>query len=410
MSYEKKIALRYIFSKRSFNFITVITFISILGITVGTAALIAVMSIFNGFQEITVKQIVGFDPHIRITPSKGNILQDCDDILNEVSSSKEVSSIAPIVGGKAVGTNGSSLQVFNLVGLSDDYHDFIDEIRNSVMVGNFHFNYFGENNAIVIGIALADKLGVLTGDSIQLFSPILLESSLSTFSAPQGRWAYIAGIFQTNIKDYDLTIAFSHKDLASKIYLIGENKHTTIDLRLNDFSKSTEFANKLQKKIGDEYNVSTWIDLNRDLYNVMQFERLVSFSIIGIIILIAVFNVLSSLVMTVTEKTADIGLLKALGATNQTIRKIFLLEGIFIGSIGAFLGTALGVAFVYAQEHFKLFRIDNNRYIIDAIPVSLDYFDVALVLSFALILSFIATIYPAHRASKVIAVEAIRGD
>lgn len=410
MSFESKIAIRYIFTKRTFNFITVITSISILGITAGTAALIAVLSIFNGFQELTVKQIVGFDPHIRISPAKGNVFEYNNELKTKLGDLGGDVSIAPIIQGKVVAMHGETMQVFTLSGIGEDYYSFIDELKKSIIVGEINFHYGEHRRGLMIGSALADRLGVFAGDQVEIISPKMIESSLQSYSHPKGEKLYVAGVYQTNIKDNDLTSGFVISNIAESIFSMGNGEINNLDLRLTDFRKADYYAKQLEAKIGNEYKISTWKDINSDLYQVMQFEKMASFSIIGIIIMIAVFNVLSSLAMTVTEKKQDIAIFKAVGATNNFVRNIYLIEGSLIGFIGTFLGTSLGLAFVKGQEHFKWFTIDSNRYIIDAVPVSLEISDLVAIISFSMLLSFLATIYPARKASKTIVAEAIRGE
>ncbi len=410
MSAASKIAIRYIFSKRSFNFITVITSISILGIAAGTAALIAVLSIFNGFQELTVRQITGFDPHIRIVPTKGNIISNPSEITNLAGQIPIAHTAEPLIQSKVVATHSSNMQVFTLYGIGENYFSFINELKKSIIVGEFNFHYGEHRKGIMIGSALADRLGVFAGDVIELVSPKMIEASLQSYSYPKGEQLYVAGIFQTNIKDNDLTTGFVISNTAQNVFSMQNEQANCMDIRLEQFEKADTYASQLRSKLSKDYQVYTWKDLNSDLYQIMQFEKMASFSIIGIIIIIAVFNVLSSLAMTVTEKKQDIAIIKAIGATAKFIRNIYLIEGSLIGLIGTAIGTVAGLIFTFGQIHYKWFAIDGNRYIIDAVPVSVRTADVVLIILFSMFLSFLATIYPARKASKTVVAEAIRGE
>ncbi|HOK14649.1 MAG TPA: ABC transporter permease, partial [Candidatus Kapabacteria bacterium] len=214
MKVDNLISLRYIFPKHSFNFISYITFLSILGIIIGNASLVAVQSIFNGFQELTLKQIVGIDPHIRLIPQKGNFINLNDIDIEKIKDIGEINFINPTLQSKVVAVHNSKMQVFNLIGLEPNSHLFKDELPRYLISGSFGiFNKLSEQT-IFIGSALAERLQVAVGESIELFTPNSIEGSLLAFSQPRGYTVSVGAIINTNIKDYDLTLAFiSSSDL-----------------------------------------------------------------------------------------------------------------------------------------------------------------------------------------------------
>ncbi|HOQ49858.1 MAG TPA: ABC transporter permease, partial [Candidatus Kapabacteria bacterium] len=393
-----------------FNFISYITFLSILGIIIGNASLVAVQSIFNGFQELTLKQIVGIDPHIRLIPQKGNFINLNDIDIEKIKDIGEINFINPTLQSKVVAVHNSKMQVFNLIGLEPNSHLFKDELPRYLISGSFGiFNKLSEQT-IFIGSALAERLQVAVGESIELFTPNSIEGSLLAFSQPRGYTVSVGAIINTNIKDYDLTLAFISSSDLKHLLSIPANSVNSIDIFLKDFQKADEIKAKLSNILLQDVKIQTWKELNSQLYSIMKFEKLVSFAIVGIIIIIAVFNLFASLSMTITEKQQDIATLKAIGANDKLIKKIFLKVGLFIGVISTILGLLLGIGFVYAQSNYKWFKIDINRYIIDAIPVSLNIWDVLIVAFFSILLCFLATIYPAHQAMKINIAEELRND
>ena len=410
MKIDNLIAIRYIFPKHSYNFISFITLLSIIGIIIGNAALISVQSIFNGFQKLTIKQIVGIDPHIRIIPAKGNEIDLNQIDFEKIKSIKEFKETNPIIISKVVAVHNSNLQAFNLIGAYPNSKIFKEELNHYLVIGQLGINNQLPQQTIFIGAALAERLQVHVGQTIEIFTPNSLEGSITALSQPKSFSMVIGGIFNSNIKDYDLSLSFTSFSNAQEVLNISQKYANAIDIYLIDFEKAESQKNEIAKIIGDKYQILTWKDLNRDLYAIMRFEKIVSFAIIGIIVLIAIFNLFASLAMTVTEKQQDIAILKAIGTRNKTLQRIYLKEGLLIGSIATFTGCFVGILFVFGQANYKWFRIDINRYIIDAIPVELNSADVLIVAIFSLILCFVATIFPAKQASKVNIQDALRNE
>lgn len=411
MKYYNKIALKYIFSRSAYHFISIITKISMLGITVGVAALICVMAIMNGFQEMTIEQIVGFDPHLRVSGSEKDLLA----LQKELDQRDEVNNSALNKSGRVVAIGRDRLNVFEVTAYESDSLDYLYGIKFDLNYGEFKFEGNSRFPGIIIGVALADKMKILPGDTITLFSPEIIEKSMLTYSNFKGRKFEVTGIFQTNIKDYDSQLAFtSFKGFKS---LYGKKSNTvSLDLKLFDYKKAeelkeiltTKYAGSSGDKTGLEFK--SWIDLNKALYNVMKFEKFASFVVIGLIIIIAIFNILASLSMSVVEKKKDIAVLMAMGATGSDIQKIFRNAGIFIGIISSVAGSILGISLCIAQEKYKLFTVNSGAYFIDAIPVSMDYFDIAVTVIFTLILSAVSTYFPSQRAASTDIVASFRSE
>lgn len=407
---SRKIALRYIFTKRSLNFISVITTLSIIGISVGVAALICVMSLFNGFRNLTEEQILGFDPHFRIIPISGSTLIQQDIPFDKINEIDGINSVTPSKRGRVIALEDKQVQVFNLIGIDENNASSIQKITSNILIGTFDISSDFGLPRIVLGVQLADALGVLPGDTLSVISPAILERSLRTFRASGGTKFIVSGIFQINVQQYDATTAISDLEVLNSLLMSNKNEVNHIDIRINDKSQSDKIGLSISNIVPENTKLLSWKEINRDLYQVMQFERLAAFALLSIIIIIAVFNLLASLSMTVVEKQSDIGALKAFGTSNSKIRNIFIFEGLIIGIISTFIGTTLGLSLCYAQINFKLFKLDGTKYIIDALPIIIDYSDVIIIAIFTVILALFSTIYPAKRAASVNIAKAIKSD
>jgi lipoprotein-releasing system permease protein len=401
------IALRYILGKRSLNIITVITFISILGITTGVAVIIVVMSIFNGFRDFTENQIFKHDPHIRIVPEKGNSLNENTELSKYLINNNNIESFAPIIKDRIAVLDNDNMLISEMISVDDEHIDYLDDFTSFIALGSMN-RYLANDNYILIGAGIADQLSLYPGDTINLVSPELIEMSLRTFRKASPVKAIVSGVFQTNNPKYDHNMIIGKIGLISKLSF--KQKYADyIDIKINNPYENE----KLEKGLNSEFQgikTLSWKELNIELYNVMQFEQLAAFTILSIIILIAVFNILASLTMSVIDKKSDIGALKAMGATNEFIKLIFRKVGFFSGLISTFAGTILGLGFCYLQINYKLFRVDTTKFLIDAIPIKIDYFYVIAIIILSLILTYFATFYPAKRASETLIINSLRDE
>ncbi len=410
MKLSTKIALRYIFTFRSFHFITIITFISLLAIIIGNITLICVMSIFNGFREFAIDQLVSFDPHLRIVASEGAFVQDAEKLISKIKQDSNIQYILPINQARIIIQSGNDFQIAQFNSAVNGKIQDVSGIEQSIVFGSFNIKKEFDINNVVVGGILANKLKLSPGDTILLTSPEKIEKSVKAYKQLKWEKVAVSGIFQTNDKQYDEFYIYGSDEIFHNLFNIPENSASSIDIRLNDVNLAFDYKEKIKEDLAQDLEVLTWWDLHKDLFSVMQFERMSTFSILSIIIIIAAFNVLASLVMTVIEKKPDISLLKALGAKDKLIREIFLKEGVIIGIIGSTIGTLIGVGLCLGQLYFKWFSLDTDRYLIDALPLSIHTGDVLLVFFFSLILSIVVTLYPARRAGKVSIIQEIRSE
>jgi lipoprotein-releasing system permease protein len=407
MQYERFIARRYLRSKRQLRFISIIMLVSVVGITVGVAALIIVLSVFNGFNTVVTNVLVGFDPHLRVEPERGRSLAAADSIERLVAADPEVVAVAPYVASKALLITSRVSRVVLVKGVVDSLAGNVSGVVASTVLGRFRFDDQAESGGIVLGLALADRLGTVVGAELTVVSPVGVDALLTQYASPLTRRCRVVGIYDSNNKDYDAHYAFVSLETARRLFQMP--RHVSgLDVRLSSIAEAEAAQARLRGVLGPELRVSTWYDLHRDLYSVMQVERWTAYIILCLIVGVATFNVLGSLTMGVIEKRRDIGILKALGATRSSILRLFMVEGMLVGTIGTLAGACIGVAVVELQARFHLFPLDPSVYIIPAIPVELRWTDFLAVSLASMLLSGLASLYPALRAARLLPVEAIR--
>jgi lipoprotein-releasing system permease protein len=406
MSFRSFIAKRYLLSKKGAGFITVISVISIAGITIGVAALIVVLSVFNGFNGLVTSILIGFDPHIRVQRMEKSSPQDFDRLSRMLRADERVTGVGAFVSGKAMVVSRSQSKVVFIRGLEPGSIDKVTGVENDIVLGKINFQDSSARD-MMIGMTLADRLGVVSGDSVLMISPAGSQRALLGFGTPIVRSYRIAAIYESNNKDYDALYGYMPLSSAQELFQEGSSIQG-YEVRLKDINDSDRMKRDLQEAFPSTFEVMTWYDLHKDLYSVMKIERWLAYIILCLIIGVATFNLLGSLTMSVIEKTRDIGILKTMGATNGDIISIFHFEGLLVGIIGTAAGSILGLAVCYAQIHFQLFALDPTVYIIPAIPVEIRPFDFIAVAAAALGLSYAATLYPARRAASLLPAEAIR--
>ena len=406
MKLEQAIALRYLKSKRKVGFVTVISFISIVGVTIGVAALVIVLSVFNGFNGLVTSILTEFDPHLRIERLSPGDQADYDRLSFFLSSDSDVQGFAPFVSGKALIVSRNMNRVINVKGLDETLVDKVSGLRDKLVLGELDFQA-RNGSGMVIGLTLADRLGVVVGDTLSVVSPAGSEFALLQIGQPLIRRFVVSGIYESNNKEYDAYYAYVGLDAGRALFSLG-NQVQGVEIRLSDIDVTSQFEERMRTNFGSDYRILTWYDLHRELYSVMQIERWMAYVILCMIVGVASFNLLGSLTMSVIEKTRDIGILKTMGATREMIQKIFMNQGLFVGILGSLFGVLLGVLVVYLQQEFHLVPLDPTVYIIPAIPVELHIMDLILVSLTGIGLCSVAAYYPARRAAALVPVEAIR--
>lgn len=406
MKFEFSMAWRYLFSKHRLNFITVISYLSLTGITLGTAALILVLAVFNGFGSLVTSYLVNFDPHIRIDAVTESSLTSMD-YLDSLLNKEDLAGYSPFVSGKVLVQQNKITQVVNLKGISPDAAGSVYGIKNSIALGSASMNDNEGLPQCLMGIYLADKLYAMVGDTITLISPSGIERSIVNLSLPKMHKAVISGIYSANNIEYDGSYIFIPLDAAQNV-LGYKNRVQGVELRLHSIEDAEAQKEHFQNALGDGYSVTTWYDFHKELYSVMQIERWAAYILLSLIIAVAVFNILGSLSMSVIEKKRDIGILRAMGAAQNSIVKIFIAQGFFIGVIGTLLGFTLGLIVYWLHINYNIYPLDPAAYKINSLPMELKITDFLAVGIAAIGLSVAAAIYPAKKASQLDPIESIK--
>ena len=404
------IALRYFRAKKNEKFVSIISGISFIGITIGVAALIVVMSVMNGFHIELTKNIIGLNGDISIT-SIGKTIADKEKIIAATTKQDFVKKLSPIVSGQALalGTKTNSGVLIKGVELVDLKHK--GEIITNVFEGSFE-DYEG-TNAVAVGFELAHNLGISVGSKLKLISPNVISTAFGTM--PRSKDFTVVAIFSSGMYDYDSATMLMPIGAAQKFLSLG-NEINLIEINVKDTESAKIDAQLLQKELGSGIRVSSWMDNNQQFLKALAVERTAMFTILSLIIIVAAFNIVSSLFMIVKDKTKDIAILKTMGASVRQIMFIFIINGLLIGFIGTFLGVSFGLAISYNIENIRLFleRISGTKifdsaiYFLYSLPSVVRISDVIIVGSLSLILSLLATIYPSFKAAKLNPVEAMR--
>jgi lipoprotein-releasing system permease protein len=407
MTFERFIAQRYVRSKRQMRFINIIMLVSVVGITVGVAALIIVLSVFNGFNSVVTNVLVGFDPHVRVEPARGGRMVLNDTLMRELRGDVRIAAAAPYVANKALLVSGRMNRVVLVKGVDDSLVQGVSGVKQRTVLGAFAFSDTPDKAGVVLGLGLADRLGTTVGADLTILSPVGVDAMVVQFGQPVMRECTVVGVYDSNNKDYDAHYAYVSLATARALFDMGDAV-SGMEMRLHTISDADGVKEDLQRELGPSYRVSTWYDLHKDLYSVMKVERWTAYIILCLIVGVATFNVLGSLTMGVIEKRRDIGVLKALGATSSSIMRVFMFEGVLVGTVGTLLGAGIGLLVCYVQIHYQIFALDPTVYIIPAIPVEVRWSDFVAVALASMLLSILASLYPARRAAGLLPVQAIR--
>jgi lipoprotein-releasing system permease protein len=349
---------------------------------------------------------MNLDPHIRITAISSEGEKDILKLEEILNNQKEVESYSPFIEGKVLAYNKGVTQVLNLKGIAEKSINSVYLLNDNIVDGDGLLTQ-GTSN-IIVGLQLADKLKVFTGDTLLLISPSNIEQAITQLSLPLSRKVKVAGIFSSNNNEYDGGYIFcSIKDAQ---YLFGyKNNFQGYDIKLNNIDNSEKIKKVLQAQLDkNNFSINTWYDFHQELYAVMQVERWTAYIILSLIIAVATFNILGSLSMSVIEKKRDIGILRSMGVAENSILKIFMFEGLLIGIIGTFLGIIIGYLVCYIQIKYNIYPLDPSQYKIDSLPIEVRLSDFFFISGIAMLLSFLASLYPAKRAAKVNPISAIK--
>jgi lipoprotein-releasing system permease protein len=409
MPYELFIARRYLRSRRKTGFINTITYISIAGVAIGVAALVIVLSVMNGFESEVRERIIGFDTHIRLRTFHDEGIDTYRDVEKTVRAIPHVIGVSPYIWEKGLLRSGKYSDGIILKGTDPATLGEVSDVVRNITYGELNLGMVQREEGsdlpgILVGSYLADRLYLTLGDVVTVFS---LTGVRSMFQMPPVQQFIVTGYFETGMYEFDNTYAYISVEAAQKLFRMGETV-SGLEIRLDNLYKADQVVQEIDKRLGYPYTADTWFEMRRNLISWMQIEKWAMFIILCLIIIVAAFNIISTLIMVVMEKTREIGILKSMGATSKSIRQIFLYEGVVVGVIGTLLGCLIGFALCWAQLKYKLLTLPGDVYFINTLPVKMEPLDFLFVALASLALCLLSAVYPAHRASTLEPVEAIR--
>lgn len=396
------ISLRYFRSKKQTGLISFTSYISIAGIALGAFTLLITLSTLNGFESEISSRVIDFESHIRITGKELTDIQIAR--IKALLQERNVNVIYPFVTKKSVLSTTGTDAVVRLKGVDSTIFSTKIVLPQAIIRGNNSFMApTSDLPGIVVGYRLADKLGLFLGDTVNVINPLDIRSSLSI---PYVGQFVLSGVFKLDLFNYDENLAFVEINQAQKIFKM-EGFYSGIDIRFDKYKNSTEIKTFLQTNLGSQFSIASWEDLHKDLFGAMKLEKYGSFLVLTFIILIAIFNLSSSLIMLIMEKIREIGMLQTLGMNAKHIQSIFLRLGFITGGIGLVIGLILALAFCLLQIKLRFIPLPAV-YIIPYLPMEVHLPDILAIVIAGLILIFIGILYPGWRIGKLTPLEAIQ--
>jgi lipoprotein-releasing system permease protein len=416
MTFELFVSLRYLLAKRRQTFISLITLISIAGVAVGVTALIVVLAVMNGFQEDLRTRILGITSHIVVGSFNGAI-SDYRNINAEIEQEPGVVAATPFIYTQVMISSGKNVSGAVLRGIDPQTAFRVINIQDNMIRGSLGdlrppqpSEGTGDASGaaqpgIILGSELANNLGVRQGEWVTVISPSGRLTPMG--QVPKSKLFQVVGIIQAGMYEYDSTLAYINMEIAQQFLGTGDSV-TGIEVKVKDIYKARQVADALRSRLKQSFWVRDWMQMNQNLFSALKLEKVVMFIILTLIILVAAFNIVSSLIMLVMEKTRDIAIMKAMGATTASIRKIFVLEGFLIGVSGTILGLLGGFGLCTLLKKYQFVELPRDVYFLSTLPVNMEAADVGLIALSAILISLTATLYPSRKAAKLEPSEALR--
>jgi lipoprotein-releasing system permease protein len=402
LPFELHVALRYLLAKRKQAFISVISFISTLGVTVGVMALVIALALMTGLQQELRDRIVGSNPHIYVWNTRG--IDDYETEANTLRRIPHVLGAAPAILGQGL-LAGSETQPVQIKGIDPVLEQQVTNLKGSVTSGSLDAlnTPEGELPGILLGKDLAAKLGVTTGDSVSLTMGVTLTPA---GLLPRTRRLRVVGLFSLGLFEFDSTFGFLSLDVAKR--LLGKDKVDLIQLRVDDIYAAPRIARSIPDALGPEYVTQDWADMNKSLFSALGLEKMAISLTIGLIVMVAALNIVASLILLVMEKHRDIAILKTMGASARSVTAIFMMQGLIIGIVGTTVGASAGYLLSSLLTRYKLVRVPADVYQMSYVPFRVLPLDFLFVVGGAVLICFVATIYPSRQAARLDPVQALR--
>jgi lipoprotein-releasing system permease protein len=418
MKFELFVALRYLKAKRKQTMVSVISAISVLGITAGVMALVIALALSTGFREDVQTKIVRATSYINLLHIDSTPLRDYEPLLTQLGRVPHVTGVAPAILNQVFVASSTRNQGAVLKGVDPERERQVSDFFSYIIDGDPNALEEGTESApadldtlpppsnIIVGKEMARSLGVKLGDTLRVFFPM---GRLTPFGMTVSPKTFrVAAIFESGLWDYDSNWAYTNMAAARRLFSLPSASASVLQFRTDNVEEVESVADAIRAVAGPGFITTTWIDLNKPLFSALKLEKIALFLTIGLIVFVASLNIVTTLIMMVLEKQRDIAILTAMGATQKTIMWVFILQGLIIGVIGTALGAGLGIGVSHVLDKYKLIRLQAEVYGIPYIPFHAKIWDVALICATALLISFVATIYPARSASRLDPVEVLR--
>jgi lipoprotein-releasing system permease protein len=404
LPFEMFVAFRYLLARRKQAFISLISLISGLGVAIGVTALLIVLALMTGLQGELRDRLVGAAAHVYVSRTGG-----LADVAGEVAKLKAVPHVtgaAPAMLGPGLARSAGDDEFITIKGIDPSLETTVTNVAQAMQKGSLDAlaHVPGRMAGIVLGKDLAGKLGVALGDTIELLTP---EGPLSPWGVtPQKRAFKVVGVFSLGLYEYDSSYGFVAMEVAKS--LLDRSGPDFIELRVDDMFRAREVAADISARLGPDYLAQDWADMNKSLFQALWLEKMAMSITIGLIVMVAALNIIASLILLVMEKTRDIAILKTMGSSSASIRRIFMFQGLIIGLAGTSFGAALGCSLIYVLDHFKLISVPLDVYQISHVPFRLQPLDFLVVIAAAVAICFVATLYPSRQAAKLDPAQALR--
>ena len=415
MPFEFFVAYRYLKSRRKVGFISIITLISIAGVAIGVAALIIVLSVMNGFESEVRSRFIGINTHLKVRTFHHQGMESPELVEKMIGDIPQIRAMSPYIDNRGLILSQSRNNTgIILRGIDPKTATKVSSILDNIIYGEL---YLGDNvpppedeengkplPGIVLGYTLADRLMVSLGDKVTVASFVGITNFLQPPKMKQFR---VAGYFESGLHEIDYNLAFVSIKSAQELFNM-ENRVSGIEIKLDNYNHAEAVADTIRARLGYPYAAETWFDLNQNLFRWMEIERWAAFLILCLIIMVAAFNIVSTMIMVTMEKIKDIGVLKSMGATSLMVRRIFTYQGLIVGILGTLIGNIIGYGLCWLQYTYRFFSLPGDVYFINWLPILMRWQDFTMISIASILLTYLAAIYPAINASKQDPVESIR--
>jgi lipoprotein-releasing system permease protein len=420
MSYELFVSLRHLKAKRTQKFISLNTWISVGGVALGVMALIIVIAVMSGFGKDLRDKILGTNSHVVVTNITRTGMGDYEAIIEKVTQTEGVNAAAPFILNQVMLTYGGNSTGVVVRGVDPGREAGVSDLEKNLVQGSLKMLEDPERSSgkpsrdgIILGKELAHRLGVQLDDAVSMISPASRVTPMGL--VPKIKLFKVVGFFESGMFEYDSNLAFISMHAAQKFFAM-KGKVSGIEIQVEDIERADQVAKEIQDKLGFPYYARDWMRMNKNLFSALRLEKIVMFIILILIILVAAFNIVSTLFMVVMEKSKEIAILKSMGASRSSIMKIFSFQGLIIGVTGTAVGCVGGFTVVpnlneivgFMENVFGFTAFPSDVYYLDKLPSEIQYLDSFLIVIFSIIICFVASLYPAWRASRMDPVEGLR--